>query len=409
MLLQLGTSQWFGSLAYGELIDGPTQPFQEKDLRSPSICFLALTAYPVLAGLRDSQELGGAQVQQAMLARALVKAGIDVSMICMDYGQPAYETIDGIRVIRSYAPTAGVRGLRTLHPRLTSVWRALSLANADVVYQRCAGVNTAIAVAWAKRHRRASIYAVASDLDLQEGVPIVPGARDKRVFTWGLRGADAVVLQNPRQQELLQEVHGRLGQLIPSCYAADGSRVAAAANDEVLWVGMLRPVKRPDRFLALARALPHRRFRMIGGPCGDSPETQQYFDAIARDAESIPNLEFMGFVPFRDVDPWFARAAVFVNTSEHEGFPNTFLQAWSRGLPTVALFDTGSRQNGQAPYRLVQTDAQLPQAVEQLLTDAAIWQQASDLCHAYFEAHHAPAGAASAYRQLMLRLVRGAS
>jgi len=44
-------------------------------------------------------------------------------------------------------------------------------------------------------------------------------------------------------------------------------------------------------------------------------------------------------VPYLDIGVLFDRAKVLVNTSDLEGFPNTFLQAWARGVPVVTMFD----------------------------------------------------------------------
>ena len=386
--------------------------------RAPHLCMVALTAYPVLAGRRDLRELGGAQVQQVMTARALVQAGARVSFVCMDYGQAEEEVIDGIRVVRSFAPEAGWRGVRFFHPRWSGLRAALRRADAPVYYQRCAGMATGLVAHWCGQTGRRFIYAGASDLDFQPGPPNVRGRRDRWLFTRGLRAADAVVVQNPRQLAALRALHGREGVLIPSCYFApapaaaqppsavgNGSTVVAEGA-EVLWVGMIRRVKRPDRFLALARALPHLRFRMIGGLMGDSDEVLAYYRDIEAAARSLPNLTFMGFVPFADVEPWFDRAAVLVNTSDHEGFPNTFLQVWARGVPSLALFDTGSRLDGAAPYALAADDGDLLDQLRTLMDSPTRRRALGRLGRRFYDEQHAPAVTARRYLELLDKLAR---
>ncbi|MCB0259567.1 MAG: glycosyltransferase, partial [Calditrichaeota bacterium] len=54
-------------------------------------------------------------------------------------------------------------------------------------------------------------------------------------------------------------------------------------------------------------------------------------------ARQVPNLTLKGFLPFEEAAREFARAKLFINTSDLEGFPTTYLQAWQRGVPVISF------------------------------------------------------------------------
>jgi glycosyltransferase involved in cell wall biosynthesis len=112
---------------------------------------------------------------------------------------------------------------------------------------------------------------------------------------------------------------------------------ASAAKDiDVLWVSNFRSLKRPELALELARQLPQVKFMLAGGPM---PGGQTYYDDMKAAAARLPNVIMKGAVRYRDTGDLFDRAKIFLNTSAIEGFPNTFLQAWIRGVPVVTFFD----------------------------------------------------------------------
>ncbi len=372
----------------------------------PHICFVAPDTWPVLADDRSIEAVGGAQVQQTLLAKTLARRGFRVSMICMDYGQPEQVTVDGVTVFKCHAPIEGLPVIRFFHPRLTGMWSALRRVDADIYYQRAAGALTGVTATFAKRYGRRFVYAAAHDLDLARDQTWKlfqrrAGWRDRQLFQLGLKLADDVVAQHMGQVRDSQRWYGRAATLVPSCYALPPNH-RADPNGVVLWVSALRTWKRPELFLELARRLPHLRFRMVGGPSAEVGG-ESHFARIKEAAAAIPNLDFVGFVPFAEIDAHFNAARLFVNTSDYEGFPNTFLQSWSRGIPTVSFCDTGSTLNGERVVNVAAGPDEMAGLVERLTEDDNYWDETGRRVRDCYQRSHTLDAAMDVYSRVFER------
>jgi len=350
-------------------------------MRDHDICFVGLENLPVLAREFNHLGAGGEQVQQTLLSKALVRRGYRVCMVVLDHGQADGVAWDGVATFRAYRPGAGIRGLRFIHPRWTGIWNALARANASTYYVSCAGMRVGLVAMFCRLHRRRLVFRTASDADCCPDRLLVPYARDRRLYEYGLRYANRILTQSASQHENMLLNYGHestvAGMLVD---VPEPAKDFAARDIDVLWVNNFQGLKRPDRLIDLARRLPERNFVMIGGA---GPGGQQLFDSIKEQAKSCSNINFLGRIPYHDVNEYYARAKVFVNTSDIEGFPNSYLQAWIRGVPVVTFIDPDdviSRRNlGAAPRDL---DG-MHLAVDTFLTEHSVWESASGNAKAF--------------------------
>ena len=300
------------------------------------ICFVGVDSDLGLIE-RDTDGLGGEAVQHGLLARAFRRKGHEVSMIVRDRGQEEECVIDGIRILKTCKQGSGIRGIRFFHPRITSWWSAMGRANADVYYQSPAGMLTGLTALFCKRNGRCFVFRLASDVNCIPGKQLIGLRRDRKIYEWGLRSADIIAAQTNNQVKLLRENYGLIGDLVSMvCDIPESPGDDVGRDIDAMWVSNIRPAKRPELFLELAAEIPDANFVMIGGA---SPGSEDLYQAIRSRAGTLANVEFLGFRPNVEVNALLNRSKVFVNTSLIEGFPNTFLQAWARGVPVVTYFD----------------------------------------------------------------------
>ena len=348
---------------------------------APTICFVGLANLPLLAREYGAHGVGGAELQQTLLAKALVRLGARVSMVVADYGQSDGAVWHGIKTYKSCGPLEGIPALRFIHPRWTRLWAALRRADADIYYTMCAGAALGQVALFARHHGRKLVFGVASDSDCDPRSLLVRFWRDRALYKYGLRHADAVLSQTAGQRRALLSNFARDSRVVEALSEPAQRRLDFHERDiDVLWVANIRTLKRPDRLLELARRLPELRFHMVGGPYTGE---HSVFESTRAAAQSLANVDFHGFVSYHEVRGFYERARVFVNTSDVEGVPNSYLQAWTHGTPVVTLIDPDAVIARNGLGCVVASADEMRRSVMQMLGNVEQWKLASERCCRY--------------------------
>ena len=288
------------------------------------VCFIALKAYPIFNSEIQSV-FGGAEVDLYLLATELAKdEGFDVRFVVGDYGQPKVETRENVSLYKSI----DVRKNYILQGH--KMWQALLHADAHIYMHEACSLGTALVGMFCKIRKRAFVYRTASSLEAS-GECFKKQFVRKYLIKRTFRQADTFIVQNEQDAVNAFKTVKRTAKVI-----RNACRIHPVENIQkkgILWVGRSNCVKRSDLFLKLAKAFPDIPFTMI---CQRSLDDTAY-QSLVETADQIPNLQFLKRVPFQDVDTYFEKALISVNTSDSEGFPNTFVQSCKAGAPILSL------------------------------------------------------------------------
>jgi glycosyltransferase involved in cell wall biosynthesis len=288
------------------------------------VCFISLKAYQ-LFNPQVKEVFGGAEVDLYLLAMELAKdKDFVVTFLTADYGQKQTETIDGVRIIKSldFKKNALCGAVR--------VWRAMRQADADIYALKTVSPGVPLAALFCRLHRKIFAYRTASTQEC-DGTYAGRHFFLGRAFNWSLRQAGIIFAQNTADKESLQRTAGVSAVVIPNGHILP--TLQQCEREMILWVGRSDKIKRPELFIDLAGKMPNGKFVMI---CQRATGDEKYEELLTH-AGCVRNLQFIKYVPFCEIDSYFQRAKVFVNTSESEGFPNTFIQACNHAVPILSL------------------------------------------------------------------------
>jgi len=297
------------------------------------ILFLSSHAHLILE--RSATRVsGGAELQIALLARELAGRGIDVVIASGDTGQADGQIWDGVKIRNAGKFQTG--GLADTLCSLPRVARVIREERPDWVF--LLGWTTWLFVLHLLKplpgYRLG--YICGLDIEVNGGFRKSNPARGA-LFEYAMRRCDVRFAMTTDQRRLFQENGMTCGFYRNLILPRSHPRHAEKTTD-LLWVSRCQPIKRPHLFLDLVEKLPGARCRMV---C--PREDVGLWNSVSARAAGIPNLEFIERVPYHEIQDVYDDAKIFVNTSEGEGWPNSFIQS---GLGATALLSLDVNPDG---------------------------------------------------------------
>jgi glycosyltransferase involved in cell wall biosynthesis len=300
------------------------------------VCFVSPRLAAYLLPHYD-KPAGGAQRQQSMVSQELSNRGYSVSAIVADYGQKSMEMQNGVKLVKGLPEK--ITGFLSVVRALSGLVWGMIMTSPDLYIVRGAPRLAAATFLFSRALQGRFVFRVANDSDAD---PSYLRGRYSSFFLSlykrTVAGADAVIAQTERQRSLLKKNFGAESIRIPNGYdLPDTDELCPGEQrNHVLWVGSSDPEKKnPTLFLELAEQIPGLQFTMVSQPI---LANEEFHHELGEKASSIPNLNFVGTVPPDEIHDYYRESMLLVNTSQYEGFPNTFLEAWRYETPVVSLY-----------------------------------------------------------------------
>jgi len=283
--------------------------------------------------------MGGAQYQMKLIVEHLVATGgYEIFIAARNFGEGTDNA--GYTPI-SVRSRLGVGGFNRLGDGF-KLSRTLHDIRPDIIYQRVGCAYTGYCAYYAKRANIPMFWHVALDNDvlpvgkLEElNQPYM--SLEKRVLEYGVRNTSNIIAQTCYQEKMLEQYYGRsVSAVIGNFHPAPVERITKTDPVKVVWVANLKPSKSPETFVNLAARFAGNAnvsFIMIGGLMGNTAWNSDILEKI----DKTPNVTYLGHIAQAEVNEHLAQSHILVNTSQVEGFSNTFIQAWLRKVPVVSL------------------------------------------------------------------------
>jgi glycosyltransferase involved in cell wall biosynthesis len=289
------------------------------------IAFLNSVAYEYARGEKNA--VGGSERNIWFHSRALAASGWSVQVGVRGALRPnERKIIQGVEYVGLGEGQA-----------LMSWYRFLSSERPDWLYWGGADHLWGPLVEIAKFAGVRTVFHTAFDADVQPSRAVFRRSRWWPLYAWGLWRTDKIFVQHKGQLSMLSPRLQHKACVLPKvCPLTPCIKSHLERQPYVAWVATMRHHKRPDFLIEIAKRAPTVHFVVCGEPT-DYQSPPGFGIKMVEALTRLPNVKYLGRVPPDEAMTVIADAGLLLCTSDEEGFPNTFTQAWASGTPIVTL------------------------------------------------------------------------
>mgnify|MGYP001560454314 FL=1 len=323
----------------------------------------------------SNRTFGGASVQMYLIAKEMkTYKNLEVFSFIPDYKKIKFDDYKRFNIIKTF------REKDSIFKKAYIIKKKINEIKPDVIIQHGLTPFSGILAKYCTKKRIKFIFMFASDKEV-EGKYQSNGKKDY-FFKILLKNAVLISQNNSQKEYILKEYNAS------SIIIYNGFPVNKKPKNKynVLWVSRCDKLKNPELFLDLAKYFKNKSFVMI---CPESSD-KEFFYNIREKVSHIKNLKFISFVKFNDINKYFINSRIFVNTSDYEGFPQTFIQATMNGTPIISLnvnpnnfldkYKCGFCANGDLEL--------MKKQISKLLGDRKLWAEMSNNAYKYAKENH---------------------
>ena len=302
-------------------------------------CFYGTGLYEALIG----NPSGGAELQVALIAKTLSDKG-HLVLIIDNKGCGNEKRVGNIKIL--FTAKSNFTGLRFFFEKIPNSIRYLLNVKADFYYVRGFSYLYLIVAYIAWQVNAKFILGFATDIDTLtfiERFKYIFKARTSAI-NWLkndlpsslagpilLRKANFRLVQHSLEQKALFD-RNLESAIFPNIILPIPLKTTTVASECYVYVGSLNERKGLSDLLKLIGSCMSLKFKIIGQPQGN------YAIGKVKILSNYVNVQYLGQLSRDKVLMEFSNAKGLLNFSKMEGFPNTFLEAWSFGIPVYSLW-----------------------------------------------------------------------